>query len=112
MLKSNRTQRGTRLGIVSDFHFAQIPDKLIRNHRISRTSRLLYGIYHTHSEKKDFRKEIPKTCPYQRTIAKELGFSISTVKRCNRELEIYGWITVENRGWRANLITLHSKPRI
>lgn len=111
MLKSNRTQRGTRLGIVRDFHFAQIPDRLIRNHRITRTARCLYGVYHSHSEKKDFRKEIPETNPYQRTIANELGSSIETVRIRTRELQIYGWVTVKNRGWQANLITLHSKPK-
>ena len=111
MEKSKTPKRGTRLGIVTDFYYAQIPERLIRDSRIPVKARLQYGIYHSHSEKKDFRKEIPKTNPYQIVIANELGCSISSVKRYNRVLQFEGWIKVENRGWQANLITLYSKPR-
>lgn len=111
MRNSKKIQRGSRLGIVTDFHFAQIPDKLIRDPRIPVGARLLYGIYHSHSEKKDFRTEIPETNPYQIVIANELGCSITTIWRYDKVLELEGWIKVENRGWQANKITLYSKPR-
>jgi len=111
MEKSKTPKRGTRLGIVTDFYYAQIPDRLIRDSRIPVKARLQYGIYHSHSEKKDFRKEIPKTNPYQITIANELGCDVRTVRRNDKVLELEGWIKVENRGWQANKITLYLKPR-
>lgn len=111
MTNSKKTKKGKRLGIVTDFYFAQIPDRLIRDPSIPVGARLLYGIYHSHCDKKDLRKEIPETNPYQIVIALELGCSITTIWRYDGILELEGWIKVENRGWQANLITLYSKPR-
>jgi len=93
----------------SSFRFAQIPSELIKNPKVSKAGRLLFGIYHSYSPQKDLKKNPNKIFVSQRSLAKDLGCQVRYIKDLQKELEREGWISVKRR--KTNFITLHSKPK-
>jgi hypothetical protein len=90
--------------------FAQIPQRLIRNQLISRSARLLYGVYHSFAQDKKLSDK-PTTFVSQETLAKIMGCTIQSVSSWQKELVRAGWIHVRRRGFKSNLTTLYPEPK-
>lgn len=97
-------------GISRSSYFAQIPQSLVRDPRISRSARLLYALYHSFAPEKKLQQK-PITYISQKKLSSFMGCTIQSISNWTRELKESGWITVKKRGWKSNYITLNPSPK-
>ena len=102
---------GTVVIAVGKPYHCEIPQDLARDSEISRDARLLWGIYHSYSQKKQKAYD-PSTFVGQGTLCQVMGARRDAIYRWTKELREAGWLDVERRGLnKPNLITLYWQKR-
>ena len=91
-------------------YYCMTPNELVKDKNISSGACRLYALYHSFARPKDLNKR-PKTYVSQRRLSEELGHSIPTISSWTKELASNGWIKVQRRGWKTNLVSLRARKR-
>lgn len=92
--------------------YGKIPQKLLRDPEIEVGPKILWGLVHSYSPEKDLDGKTPSAFISHKTIAKDLGVSIPTIRRWIKKLKDNGWANVKRRGLgKTNIINLYSKKR-
>lgn len=108
-VKRGRGERGFTVKV--ECPYVQIPHALVRDNKISRSARFLYGAFHGVCFDEKHLMNNPKTYFTQKRMSKLLNCTPQSIYNWMRELKESGWITVLQNGWLSNQVTLHPKPK-
>ncbi|MGD8540395.1 MAG: hypothetical protein PVI66_16910 [Candidatus Aminicenantes bacterium] len=91
------------------FH-SQIPHELLCDPDVPHAAVRLYAVYHKFCKVKDLSKK-PTTFVGRKTIRKHMGVSEVYIWKLTKLLERKGWVDIEVRKGKSNIITLYGIPK-
>lgn len=93
-------------------HYAQLPDGLILDKRVSPDAKLVYALLHKHAPIKNLNK-LPVVHIAQQTLADEMGRTEETIRSLLRELISQGWVSKHRQGkMKPNRYVLYPRSRL